>query len=85
MGTHYILQLFYGTNCSEISSPIIQSIKTPLRTHNFFMLAGSHKKELLNFMGMNISDRLAGLLNADFICVIASQGKMADAMGFSVA
>jgi hypothetical protein len=25
------------------------------------------------------------LLNADFICVIASQGKMADAMGFSVA
>jgi hypothetical protein len=30
------------------------------------------------------SHRLAGLANADFIFVIASQGEMADAMGFSV-
>jgi hypothetical protein len=36
--------------CSEISSPIIQTHKNPLRTHNFFP-AGFHKK-LLNFMGM---------------------------------
>jgi hypothetical protein len=53
MGTHNILQLFLwqALECSEISSPIIEPIKTPLQTHNFFPL-GSHKKQLLNFMGM---------------------------------
>ncbi len=52
MGTHYILQLFLwqALECSEISSPIIKPIKTPLQTHNFFLL-GSHKK-MLNFMEM---------------------------------
>jgi hypothetical protein len=30
------------------------------------------------------NDRLAGSANADFTFVIASQGEMADAMGFSV-
>ncbi len=53
MGTHNILHYFLwqALECSEISSPIIEPIKTPLQTHNFFAL-GSHKKQLLNFMGM---------------------------------
>jgi hypothetical protein len=53
METHNILQLFLwqAQECSEILSPIIKPMKTPLRTHNFFTL-GSHKKQLLNFMGM---------------------------------
>jgi hypothetical protein len=56
MGTHNILQHFLGQalECSEISSPIIQTRKNPLQTHNFFLL-GSIKK-LLKFMGCNISD-----------------------------
>jgi hypothetical protein len=53
MGTHNILQLFLmeALECSELSSPIIEPIKNPLQTHNFFTL-GSHKKILQNFMGM---------------------------------
>ncbi len=64
MGTHNILQLFYGKHhcpskqtqqevmeCSEILSPIIQTHKTPLRTHNFSVV-GFHEKRLLNFMEM---------------------------------
>jgi hypothetical protein len=52
MGTHNFLQLFLwqALECSEISSLIIQTIKTLLPTHNFFLL-GSHKN-MLNFMGM---------------------------------
>jgi hypothetical protein len=45
MGTHNILQLFLwqALECAEISSPIIEPIKNPLQTHNFFLL-GSQKK-----------------------------------------
>jgi hypothetical protein len=53
MGTHNILQLFLwqALECSEISSPIIEPIKTPSEPIIFFRL-GSHKKHFLNFMGM---------------------------------
>ncbi len=34
----YNFILWQALECSEISSPIIEPIKTPLRTHNFFTL-----------------------------------------------
>jgi hypothetical protein len=38
METHNITTFFLwqALECSEISSPIIEPIKIPLRTHNFF-------------------------------------------------
>ncbi len=47
----YNFLLWQALECSEMSSPIIEPIKTILRTHNFFTL-DSHEKQLLNFMGM---------------------------------
>ncbi len=47
----YKLFLWQALECSEISSPIIEPIKTPSESIIFFTL-GSHKKQLLNFMGM---------------------------------
>ncbi len=40
-----------STRMFRISFSIIKPIKKPLQTHNFFTL-GTHKKQLLNLMGM---------------------------------
>jgi hypothetical protein len=52
MGTHNILQLFVmeALECAEISSPIIEPIKTPLQTHNIFTL-GFHIFFFAKFYG----------------------------------